>query len=93
MYDDPFGEPALLGGSTAGVGVPLWVRIALWGPWALTLASILAATCAPGPATSTFFLVAAGSAVVGFGAVWLACVFKLVFRLIRGGQDCSHPST
>ncbi len=83
-HGDPFEQPSL-DVSIAWSDIPPWVRVALWGPWALILASIAALQF--GAASPTFFLVAAGSAALGFGAVMLACVSKLLVRLIRGAPN------
>jgi hypothetical protein len=85
MYDGDSFMQVLPDAGTTRVETPLWVRGALWGPWALVLLAVTARQLgAPSP---TFFLVAAASAAAGFGAVFLTCVIRLLRGLGRGGPE------
>ena len=66
---------------SAGGHTPPWVHVALFGPFALFIAWVLPAGF--GVSYTPLLLVAVGSAALGYGAVLIACLSKIVARRRR----------
>src|SRR4051812_46521006 len=73
---------------------PLWVKLALGGPFLAFLLSVITVQVAEtipslaGPAR-TLFLIASAGVALGFGSVFLACLTRL-FRKLRRGAEATH---
>ena len=77
-HEFPVGGPPFAGGH-----VPRWVHVALFGPLLLFIAWALPA--AFGVSYTPLLVVAVAALILGFGAVFMACLFRLIARPKRSG--------
>ncbi len=77
-HEFPVGGPPFAGGRASR-----WVHVALFGPFVLFIVWALPAGC--GVSYTPLLLVAVAALILGFGAVFMACLFRLVAPPKRSG--------
>jgi hypothetical protein len=69
---------------------PLWVRVALVGPFVMAIAWALVAACGLSP--SWLFWVVVGSLSLGYGSVLAACLYHLAAKCASRGLPTARRS-